>query len=97
MTRDFVNQERVEKVTGIADDVVDEVIRASKLHPPYNSLHEAYAVILEELDEVWEQVKVNPNKLTSVQQANRIHELHKELIQVAATAIRTIYDLKLGE
>lgn len=72
-----------------------EVVRAIDLHRGMNSLHEAYAVILEEVDEFWEQVKVNPKKLSVEEQSKRMAELRKELIQIAAMAIRSIVDLRL--
>jgi hypothetical protein len=37
--------------------VAEELIFARKKHGPVNSIHEGYAVILEELDEVWNEVK----------------------------------------
>ena len=35
-------------------EVQEELARAQELHEPFNSAHEGYAVILEELDELWE-------------------------------------------
>ena len=49
-----------------------------------NSPHEAYAVILERLDDFWEEVR-----------SAGTATLHKSLTQVAAMAIRAIHDLKL--
>jgi hypothetical protein len=69
-------------------NVHDELKRAMKLHPPMNSAHEAYAVILEELDEFWEEVR----KKTEARDKSRIRQ---ELIQIAAMACRTIIDLDL--
>lgn len=71
----------------VAFDVVKELSRAQQKHPtPFNSAHEGYAIILEELDEVKEEVwKGNPNPL----------ELRAELVQVAAMAMRMIIDLNL--
>lgn len=58
----------------------------AKNGPMYHSLHEAYGVMLEELDEVWE--------ITKLKRQNRNPEdLRKELIQVAATAIRAIHSI----
>lgn len=70
------------------DDVLSavraEVERASALHAPYNSAHEGYAVILEELDELFDEVKAN---------RGRAPEGIAEAVQVAATAIRYIMSL----
>lgn len=46
-----------------------------------NSAHEGYAVLLEELDELWEHVKTK--------QKNRdLHAMKREAIQIAAMAMR---------
>ena len=79
----------------IAIEVEREVRRAMQLHRGINSLHEGKAVIEEQFDEFWEQVKVNPKKLSIDQQQIRLAEMRNELIQIAAMAIRTIVDCKL--
>ncbi len=65
-----------------------ELHRAQTLFAPLNSAHEAYAVILEELDEfkaeVWKKPRVRD-----------LAQMRVELIQVAAMAIRAIEDLSL--
>lgn len=62
-----------------------ELKRARNKHPkPMNSHHEAYAVVLEELDEVWDEVKsqhANPQRIIA------------ELIQVAAMCNRWAEDV----
>jgi hypothetical protein len=69
----------------ILNQIKTETYYAMKKYPEFNSLHEAYAVILEEIDELWENVKMK--------QENRIPEnIRKELIQIAAMAIRTLID-----
>jgi len=65
----------------IFEEVFIEVGRAMDHHPPYHSAHEGYAVIKEELDELWEEVR----KKARNRSAKRLRE---EAIQVAATAIR---------
>lgn len=68
--------------------VADELRSARTMHQPMNSSHEAYAVILEELDEFWEEVRKKRAERSSA-------AMFKELIQVAAMAIRATSDLKL--
>ena len=64
----------------------DEVAKAENLHAPINSAHEGYSVILEELDEFWEQVRLK--------RANRDPEkMRQELIETAAMCVRTIRDV----
>lgn len=66
----------------------DEVERAEIKHPPLNSAHEAYSVILEELDEFWDQVKKKDAE-------RDIGNMRTEMIQTAAMCVRTIRDLAL--
>ncbi len=68
--------------------VATEIGRARVRHKDYNSCHEAYAVILEELDEFWDEVKKKS--------AHRNREaMRTELVQIATTAMRAIVDLDL--
>jgi hypothetical protein len=75
--------------------VFHEVERAMELHKGMQCQHEAYAVILEELEEFWDLVKTNPKKLTSEQQVKRLDGLREELIQTAAMCVRAVVDLRL--
>ena len=75
-------------IAKVSREVADEVWRASCKHKPMNSAHEAYAVILEELDEFWDEVKKKSEERTQ-------ENLRTELIQTAAMCIRTIHDLGL--
>lgn len=65
--------------------VIAEYNRATKIHPPFNSAHEGYAVILEELDELWEEIKLNPD-------IRRTTRMEAEAVQVAAMALRFLND-----
>ena len=76
-------------------DVFNEVERAMQLHKGMQCQHEAYAVILEELDEFWDLVKINPKKLQVELQELRLRDMRKELIQTAAMCVRAIVDLRL--
>ena len=69
-------------------DVLKEFTRAEEMHAPLNSLHEAYAVLYEEMDELWEEVRLKHGQRNSVRQ-------YEELIQVAAMCMRTVVNLKL--
>jgi hypothetical protein len=72
----------------IIADVNFELDSAMLMHYPLNSAHEAYAVILEEVEEFWQEV-VKKRELRDKK------KLRAELIQIAAMACRAIHDLKL--
>jgi hypothetical protein len=54
----------------------------------FNSAHEGYAVIKEELDELWELVKKSKQS-----GPNQFQEQQNEAIQVAAMSLRFLVDL----
>ncbi len=64
-------------------DVLDLVFQEMKAgetkHRKFASYHEAYAVLLEEVDELWDEIK---------KQTPSLDALAKEAIQVAAVAAR---------
>lgn len=66
--------------------IKSELDRASIRFPPFHSAHEGYAVLLEEVDELWDEVKKNPGK-------REIERIKQEAIQVAAMAARILVDL----
>lgn len=70
------------KAEGIAVIVVDELERASDKFGAFSGPHDGYAVILEELNEAWDEIKKNNSS-----------EAWREMVQVAAMAMRFIYDL----
>jgi len=41
----------------IINDVLEEVAAAEKKYPSFRSSHEGYAIIKEELDELWDEVR----------------------------------------
>jgi hypothetical protein len=67
-----------------------ELEEAQGAHGPMATAHEGYAVILEELDELWDEVKMNPRRRSR-------EALTKEAIQVGAMAARFIVDICLDE
>jgi hypothetical protein len=68
-----------------------EVARARTKHPkPINSLHEGYAVILEELDEFWDACRQQSKDRDP-------RAIRDELIQIAAMCLRTAEDCGLME
>ena len=64
------------------ENVYAEVRRAQELFPPLHSAHEGYATLLEEVDELWDEVKGN--------HPDRESRMKSEAIQVAAMALRFV-------
>lgn len=71
----------------ISIEVIAEVNRATIKYPPYHSAHEGYAVVKEELDELWDLIR----KFKGTKPVTK--EMRGEAVQVAATAVRFILDL----
>lgn len=69
-------------------EVNAELGRAMRKFPKFASAHEGYAIIAEELDELWDEVK---SKQGSEGRATR---MRAEAVQVAAMAIRFMLDCK---
>ena len=65
--------------------VFDEYHRATKMYGPFNSAHEGWAVLLEEVEELWDEVKKSPKNRDIV-------KMREEAIQVAAMALRFLHD-----
>ncbi len=68
----------------IGEEIEEELARAEKKFKPMASAHEGYAVILEELDELWEEVKKKDRSITL---------MREEAIQVGAMAARFVLDV----
>lgn len=68
------------------DAVTAELHSAEERFPRMSSEHEGYAIILEELDEAWEEIKKSPSKRDAA-------AIRREMIQVAAMAMRFLGDL----
>ena len=77
----------------VCAEVAMELLRAKGLFPDYfHNQHEGYAVILEEVDELWQEIKKNQHNYDLPAQ-------RKEAIQAAAMLVRFVVELideKLG-
>ncbi len=74
--------EQFNNLTTALDLLVLEYQNATCHYRKFNSTHEGYAVLKEEMDELWDAIKQNQSK----------KEIKKEAIQVAAMAIRLVLD-----
>lgn len=64
--------------------VAAELAKVRSKHKPLNSSHEGYAVLLEELDELWEEVRRRDKNYTN---------MFNELVQIGAVAQRMAEDV----
>lgn len=69
------------RIRDILADIENEVDKALGLWGDFQSLHEGYAILLEELDELWEAIKMNPID-------RNYTEIYGEAVQVAAMAVK---------
>jgi hypothetical protein len=60
-----------------------ELQRATRQYGPYNSPHEGYAVILEQLDSAWDCIRLDDFKQAKI-----------EMIKVAAGCVRFLLDVR---
>jgi hypothetical protein len=72
----------------INEAVQDEFYKASEKFNKFNSAHEGFAVLKEEVDELWEAVKLNKTK-----HPDRNDLMLKEAIQVTAMGLRFLHDV----
>jgi len=64
----------------------DELDFATKTYPEFASAHEGFAILQEEVDELWDLVKLKQSKRDA-------EDMQKEALQIAAMAIRFAYDV----
>jgi ABC-type transporter MlaC component len=83
-----MNEEyNLEKLELALSGIGVEVLRAKSMFPNnFVNQHEAYAVILEEFDELWTEIKKNQKKYD-------LEAQRKEAIQTAAMLVRLIVEL----
>ena len=76
-----------EKLGDVLNAIRSEVIRAKGIFPGnFVNQHEAYAVILEEIDELWDEIKKNQRNYDLIAQK-------KEATQAAAMLVRLLVEL----
>jgi len=74
-----------EKIDQYQNEICKELIEATGKFGPFASTHEGYAIILEEVDEMWEAIKLND-----------VEQARKEAIQIGAMALRFLIDTEEG-
>ena len=66
------------RIQGTLSDIGTELRRAVEVHRAMVSAHEGYAILLEEVDELWTEIKNKEQDAAAIR---------KEAIQVAAMAL----------
>jgi hypothetical protein len=69
-----------DEVVFICGQVANEVARAMAKFPPFNSGHEGKAVIEEELEELWEEIKANRGRSPAARE-EAIHDLYEGVME----------------
>lgn len=72
----------MKNLSNVLEDVLDEYKNAVGKYNSFHSAHEGYAVLKEEVDELWDAIKEN----------DHVHSL-REARQVAAMALRYLVDV----
>lgn len=75
--------DRVEEIAKVQAEIYAEVKRAVEKFPAFNSAHEGFSVLNEEVDELWDEVR-----------RDDYEKQVKEAIQVGAMAVRFIMDIR---
>ncbi len=74
------------------EDYLEQIAKEhekAKKFPPFASLHEGYAVLKEEVEEFWYEVKLTKYD-DSHEALERLERTEKELIQIAAMAVKNL-------
>ena len=76
----------ITKIETLLSEVATELDYAQMKFGPFKNAHEGYAVLLEEMDELWDEVKgqYGPKRTAAIR---------KEAMQVSAMALRIIHDV----
>jgi|JI10StandDraft_1071094.scaffolds.fasta_scaffold41196_2 hypothetical protein len=72
------------------NQIVNELEKANKAFPFFTSLHEGYAVLKEEVEEFWFEVKLLKYNETHEEMDSYL-KIEKELIQIAAMALKNLH------
>lgn len=75
---------RLNDPSWIFPEIEQELESARAKFQAFNSAHEGYAVLLEEVHELWDEVR---HKKSSVE------KMREEAIQIAAMAVRFVWDV----
>jgi len=74
----------------VLSEIAKEYQRADMKFEAFHSAHEGFAVLLEEVNELWDEIKLR-------KEARRPGAMRREAIQVAAMALRFILEVCMEE
>ena len=83
-TEGKTSDEKALPLTQVVLEIADEYRSARVKHRPMHSAHEGYAVIKEELDELWDEIKVKVPDTA---------KMRAEAMQVAAMALAFVIEV----
>ena len=79
------------QIIKIGNEIIAEAQKATTKYPSFNSCHEGAAILKEEYDELWEEVRAMKNSINpTVEQQTKARN---EAIQVGAMALRFVLDM----
>lgn len=86
----------MESIYPAAIDLIDgELAKARKKHPPMTTAHYGYAVILEKLDELWDEIKQqNPDREKLIKEAAQIGAMAAAFLAEVCNVTASGPDLK---
>ena len=87
--------ETMTKAYETVEEIVLAYVKARSKHAPMRGPHEGYAIILEELDELWDVVKVwQPADATAMDDYTaNMKRMRKEALHVAAMALAFLLEV----
>jgi len=80
------NRNPMMNLQNAANEIYHEYLLASKTFASFNSAHEGWAVIREEVDELWDEIKKKKAKRS-------IAAMREEAKQIGAMALRFMLDI----
>ncbi len=80
----------------IQEKIDAEISKSKKHYGAFNSTHEAYAVLQEEVEELWDIIKKNTERTYGTPEY-KTKALIPELIQIASVAKRMAIELECKE
>ena len=82
------------KIVDAVAAIEAEYRRSMSLFPNFNSPHEGYAVLLEEVDELWESIKNRKPGRKDLERASLLSDMQEEAVQIGAMAVKFLVSME---